>query len=436
MPKLAFVFVALKSCHTAELPYVFESMEIIRSNYSTLSEYAQKEAPAAPEYPYTDILAAFRGVLEEQSDEFEDSNQRREDTANTNNQAHMKNNTRAFQRILTHFFGDYFREDADEEIASDMAERWVAFARSGDPNYVDSKVKWIPWRYIPSEDLARNDMDFEDYLPWESDEQLPEFWTDDDDDEEEEASYYMSGQTKSPEGFLWADDRGGRAYRKRALRAMNMAVAEEDILRTELSRTIREPDLSFALKFLSNFGITTHKGEERMPLRTIRQVQRIAQEMGVLGTGLRSDDHGRRSGSSGLNNWNENFFPQLLELKWPPEERLVERDCTCDFWEKIRCTYLVCAYRSSFLFYTDIRLSFHLKRSLLASDLLDRRIGLEFVSTRAAKKEHNDIATHFSNREISHTGTSFVDFCRCVSASGYAVSQLRKAGNIPLGLNL
>lgn len=47
-----------KSCHTAELPYVFQSMDIIRSNYSTLGPYAQEEAPGAPEYPYRYVISS------------------------------------------------------------------------------------------------------------------------------------------------------------------------------------------------------------------------------------------------------------------------------------------------------------------------------------------------------------------------------------------
>jgi hypothetical protein len=73
----------------------------------------------------------------------------------------------------------------------------------------------------------------------------------------------------------------------------------------------------------------------RIPTSTIRQVQRIAQEMGVLGSGLQGEDVGTRGTRSHY--WDDDFFPQLLELKWPPEGRFVERDCTCDFWERIRC---------------------------------------------------------------------------------------------------
>ena len=39
-------------------------MDIIRSNYSTLGPHAQEEAPSAPDYPYTQIMAAYRGALE------------------------------------------------------------------------------------------------------------------------------------------------------------------------------------------------------------------------------------------------------------------------------------------------------------------------------------------------------------------------------------
>jgi hypothetical protein len=34
-----------QSCHTSELPYVFKSMDVIRTNYSTLSEIAQRRPP-------------------------------------------------------------------------------------------------------------------------------------------------------------------------------------------------------------------------------------------------------------------------------------------------------------------------------------------------------------------------------------------------------
>ena len=128
-------------------------MEVIRSNYSTLSPYAQVEAPSAPEFPFTDIMEAYRGTLKESKEE-EEKNATEPyhmaySSAYSSSSSAASNQTISFQRILQHFFDDYFQEDADEETASDMAQRWVAFARSGDPNYADSKIEWMPWRYIP-----------------------------------------------------------------------------------------------------------------------------------------------------------------------------------------------------------------------------------------------------------------------------------------------
>ena len=92
------------------------------------------------------------------------------------------------------------------------------------------------------------------------------------------------------------------------------------------------------MHFLAHLGLFEEEGkDDDIPTKSaIRQVQRIAQDMGVLGTGLKGTDENRGTGT--YNYWDDDFFPQLLELKWPPEDRLIERDCTCDFWEKIRCT--------------------------------------------------------------------------------------------------
>ena len=38
-------------------------------------------------------------------------------------------------RLLNQFFGDIFVDDADEELATDLSERWAAFAKTGDPNH-------------------------------------------------------------------------------------------------------------------------------------------------------------------------------------------------------------------------------------------------------------------------------------------------------------
>ncbi len=307
-------------------------MEIIRSNYSTLSKIAQDEAPAAPEYPFTDIMTAYRDNLQHfeinqdptRIDTEEDTNDTPSSSDGKPVGAPQSNQTMSFQRILKHFFDDYFQRDADDETSADMAQRWVAFARTGDPNYEDSKIQWVPWRYIP--EVSRGDqVDPLDGIVLED-----EFWKD-----------------AIPDSS-WEDDEEklGRALRDRALQALNMEVVEEDILRTELRRiktTKPDPDNPFfSLKLLSNFAMTTTREEnlDSHPKELARQTQRVAQEMGVLGTGLRGDDRaGGVFQTNQQSNWDDDFFPQLLELMWPPEGRLVERDCTCDLWDRIRCKH-------------------------------------------------------------------------------------------------
>lgn len=63
----------------------------------------------------------------------------------------------------------------------------------------------------------------------------------------------------------------------------------------------------------------------------MRHAIRFAKEIGALGMGLAGDDRfPELDGES-------DFFPELFDLKWPPEGRLIERDCTCDMWDRIRC---------------------------------------------------------------------------------------------------
>lgn len=308
-----------KSCHTAELPYVFQTMDVIRSNYSTLSQYAQDEAPVPPEYPYTQILRAHRGELKE------DANAMFNSASSNGTFPDFSSHPKSFQKILRHFFDDYFMEDADEEIASDMAQRWVAFARTGDPNYEDTKIQWVPWRYIPKDDDQPPESD--GYIPFEDDFDV---WVDEDSDNE-------GSQTST-----WSENRQGNAFRRRALEALNMEVVDEDELRTELKRRIlstKDSGKAFSARhFLAHLGLIEQQGKsEDLPTKSfIRQVLRIAQDMGVLGTGLKATED-TRGFSRTYSDWDDDFFPQLLELKWPPEDRLVERDCTCDFWERIRC---------------------------------------------------------------------------------------------------
>jgi carboxylesterase type B len=337
-----------KSCHTAELPFVFEAMAIIRSDYSTLSDIAQKEAPVPPEYPYTDLLAAYRGGLEDSS-----KSAIVDDGSSNTLSSRLSNYTSYFQRVLNHFFEDYFKEDADEEIAHDMARRWTAFAKTGNPNYEGSKVSWVPWRFVPNKNKA--------FLLSNSENEIYDVWR----EIEFQAMDTLDENnidTNNEEAKVQAIE---RAHRDHVLRILDMEVVDHDNLRTELKRNKPSNPQSESQYTLSRFGTSSVESgnvsqvENNSLLsfishsdRMTQQIQQMAQDMGVLGRGL-SGDYERlvsggkigagssNSGSlSGHTYWEDDFFPQLLELQWPPEGRLVERDCTCDFWERIRCRYI------------------------------------------------------------------------------------------------
>lgn len=320
-----------KSCHTAELPYVFQSMDIIRSNFSTLGPFAQEEAPSAPEYPYTQIMAAYRGALE--AIQFDDQEiDIHDEQPLDGNVIHWRNNhTKAFQRILSHFFGDYFKEDADEEMASDMSERWAAFARDANPNYDGSKAEWLPWRHKSENSTffnvfnAFNDDNDDSLWPddtssWPDEEY--DYWSDDEYDEFSDIEDELSARDEY--------------YRRRALEAMELDVAAEDVFTTELRRVqYRKDTEEEEVSFLKG-QVMKRWGEQKRRMHLMSKSQakeaiRLAQEFGLMGSGLSESGKGSHLHGS------EAFFPELLELAWPPEGRLIERDCTCDMWDRIRC---------------------------------------------------------------------------------------------------
>ena len=114
-----------KSCHTAEVPYVFASMNVLHSNYSALSPYAQKEAPSPPEYPYTEFLSTVMTAAAKIADE--SSVESEEGSLPFQNP--LRNSTKAFRRVVKHFFGEYYLVNADDELANDMVNRWSSFAK-------------------------------------------------------------------------------------------------------------------------------------------------------------------------------------------------------------------------------------------------------------------------------------------------------------------
>ena len=95
-----------------------------------------------------------------------------------------------------------------------------------------------------------------------------------------------------------------------------------------------EVESFFESVFFGNNAQPGRSKDSKRTRRAIRRLQQIAQDMGVIGRGLKGEPQRGKTTS-----WEEDFFPEILELKWPPEGRLVERDCTCDFWDKIRYRY-------------------------------------------------------------------------------------------------
>jgi hypothetical protein len=315
-------------------------MDIIRSNYSTIGPYAQKEAPSSPEYTYTDILSAYRGAMEaaDRLDEGEEVYDNFQQPPGGDGSHNHTSQNKGFQRLLKHVFGDYFIEDADEEIASDMADRWVSFSRTGKPNYEESKAEWRPWRFNFDGNPDR------DTSPWRP-EELDFLDIDTEQGMQDDENQYSAAE----EGYVWSEDPQERAYRRRALDGLGMEVVEEDVFQTMLVRRKFKANVETHGKdnpfneFL--FG-RSHKPakdqnshERQLTRRAVRELQQIAQDMGLLGRGLQGEpSHYRRGGNTV--EWEDDFVPELFELKWPPDGRLVERDCTCDMWDRIRCKYI------------------------------------------------------------------------------------------------
>ena len=153
-----------------------------------------------------------------------------------------------------------------------------------------------------------------------------------------------------------------RYYRQRALAALEMEVVEEDTFETHLRRI--DPNKisnggeanSASSFFGRRFGLHEKNSAkdnindddpiEPMSRSEAKEAIRIAQQLHIMGISLSG---GGGSGGSGGGRWGggrgdtpgewEPYFPELLELTWPPEGRLIERDCTCDLWNQIRCEF-------------------------------------------------------------------------------------------------
>eukprot|EP00592_Proboscia_alata_P014665 CAMPEP_0194400332 /NCGR_PEP_ID=MMETSP0174-20130528/127152_1 /TAXON_ID=216777 /ORGANISM="Proboscia alata, Strain PI-D3" /LENGTH=1298 /DNA_ID=CAMNT_0039196831 /DNA_START=207 /DNA_END=4102 /DNA_ORIENTATION=- len=350
-----------KACHTAELPYVFQSMEIIRTNYSAIGPFAEAEAPTAPEYPYTELLDAYRGAFgaaerEENPDQNQNSSSLDDDNYSKilGGDGTFIHPNQAFQSILKHFFGDYFTVDADEELASDMADRWTSFARSGNPNYDGSSTEWLPWWYrnSTSEIMAPDySLDDDDYFNTEEVfEEETDFYAGSDSDEDIEYFDEVDDNKQIEQQRIQMK----KLFRSKTLDALSLDVAEEDLFRTELKRVkkrkgsgiMEDGSSSYHPKHIFRMAFphiyTNEKVDERLresskSYSTVGQIIQAAKEMGLMGQGISSSSPA--SDVSNNNSIRPEILPEILELSWPPEGRLIERDCTCEMWDRIRYQY-------------------------------------------------------------------------------------------------
>jgi len=59
------------------------------------------------------------------------------------------------------------------------------------------------------------------------------------------------------------------------------------------------------------------------------RILKIAQDHDVVGIGIDGDYE-----QAGVN-----FFNEIIDFSWPPEQQWVEQDCTCEMWDRIRYKY-------------------------------------------------------------------------------------------------
>jgi hypothetical protein len=357
---------------------VFQAMDILRTNYSTLGPYAQTDAPSAPEYPYTEMLTAYRGAVEAADQQLlsPDEATTMDDIANQTttssgssssaNHTSIYQGSKAFQKILSHFFGDYFTVDADEELASDMADRWASFSKTGNPNDFDAgsgTEEWRPWWSKPGEmhsdagaggssppgtSASSNQLDYSFFL---DDDEWPS--SDEDEGARDEFEEYDSMEEEHgdpQQQRQWSmEARRDHIMRQRALRALSYEVVEDDMFRTELRRVVDDEQNNGDRSYLPGAGLfsryynygtsgngggsalTKNKQKKKSQSTTFdpEEILQLAQEMELIGGGLRGSGNARMP----------DILPELLDLSWPPSGHIIERDCTCDMWDRIRYRY-------------------------------------------------------------------------------------------------
>lgn len=184
------------------------------------------------------------------------------------------------------------------ELAIDMAERWANFAKTGDPNYEDG-VTWNTWQTYKNTATSKewNFVDYEDEY-----------------DDISDAAYYDT----DVDDYYNMDDYDVMKHRKEALEFMKLSsVEEKNSQRLELKRLANPSniDTSYWDKIWHNSNILGDEG--RYTREQFIDALQKAQRIGAVGPDLK----------------------ELLDFHWQPEARIIEEDCTCEMWDRIRYRY-------------------------------------------------------------------------------------------------
>ena len=178
-----------------------------------------------------------------------------------------------------------------------MAERWANFAKHGDPNY-EGGVKWNPWRHSQTHEIDA------DPLGWHTDEY---------DEYDIESEYDMD----LDDDYYELDNYEHVKFRKEALKLMKLSLVDDGTAqRTEFKRIpSREEKES---RYWDNFWKTAHGLEdEQFTHEDFIDILTRAQKTGLVGHDLK----------------------EIFDFHWQPEARIVEEDCTCAMWDRIRYRY-------------------------------------------------------------------------------------------------
>lgn len=114
-----------------------------------------------------------------------------------------RNATSVKEFVSNLVWGLFFQVDTDERLASMMADSWVAFGKTGNPNYKGAAIHWRQWKGRRRYHLQQNPVD--------------------DDEEDEDGDYDMDeddedggGKRRGRRGQRQQQDKGRRKGKKGA----------------------------------------------------------------------------------------------------------------------------------------------------------------------------------------------------------------------------